>query len=107
MEVAKRFEAPFSFGSVDDLHSALAEAGFTEIQINVDEVRRQLLPAEESVPGLLASTPVGPEVASLPQPAREAIIRHVASALVSYREGDGFRVPQSTHIATAIRGVSD
>jgi ubiquinone/menaquinone biosynthesis C-methylase UbiE len=101
--LATRFEAPFSFGSYDDLHSMLSGTGFKDIRINVEEVKRRLLPASESIPGMLASTPVGPEVVGLPKSTRNAIVEQIAHALADYREGAGFRVPQSTHIATATR----
>lgn len=103
-DIAKRFEAPFSFGAFDGLYSALSNAGFRDINIQVNEVKRRLLPAAESIPGLLASTPVGPEVASLPGPTRDAIVEQVARTLAHYHEGEGFRVPQSTHIAIATKG---
>lgn len=62
-----------------------------------------MLPAAESIPGMTASTPVGPEVASIPKRTRGTIVEEVASALAAYREDDGFRIPQSTHIAVATR----
>ena len=102
-EIAKRFEAPFGFGDFDLLNSALSSAGFQSIDIQIVEVKRRLLPAAEFIPGLIASTPVGPQVASLPKRTRSTIVEEVASALAVYREGDGFRIPQSTHIATATR----
>jgi ubiquinone/menaquinone biosynthesis C-methylase UbiE len=101
--IAKRFEAPFGFGDYDQLHSALSSAGFQHIDIQIVEVKRRLLPAAESIPGMIASTPVGPEVASLPKRTRSTIVEEVANALAAYREDDGFRIPQSTHIATATR----
>ena len=100
-DIAQKIKAPFSFGSPDGVRSALSDVGFTDVSIHVEDVIRRLLPAAESIPGLLASTPVGPEVANLPEQTRDAIVEQVAEALAEYREGDGFKVPQSTHIATA------
>jgi hypothetical protein len=60
---------------------------------------RRLLPPEESVPGLLASTPVGPEIVFLSECTRDTIVKDVADALSEYRYRDGLMVPQSTYIA--------
>ena len=64
---------------------------------------RPLLPAVESVPGMLASAQVGPDFARLDPQVRAAIIREVEAALVAFRDGEGFVVPQSIHIARAVK----
>lgn len=102
-DAAWRFSAPFSFGDPEALNTAVAEAGFREIDIQCDVLMRRLLPPEESIPGLLASTPVGPEVAALQERARAAIISEVATALAQYRSGGGLEVPQPTHVVRAVK----
>jgi ubiquinone/menaquinone biosynthesis C-methylase UbiE len=102
-DIAGGFGVPFAFGDRLALEAAISDAGFQEIECRVDEVVRTLLRAEESIPGLLASTPIGPRVASLSEEFRDAIVEHVAGTLSEYRHGDGFKVPQSTHIATATK----
>jgi len=102
-EVAQRFQAPFSFGDPDVLNAAMVDAGFRDVDIQVDVVMRRLLPPHESIPGLLASTPVGPEIAALEEVTRDAIIDEVAIALSHYRDADGLTVPQQTHIALATK----
>jgi ubiquinone/menaquinone biosynthesis C-methylase UbiE len=102
-DVAQRFQAPFGFGDRDVLHEALVDAGFRDVEIDVAILNRQLLPPEESVPGLLASTPVGPDVAALDEATRDAIVNDVAAALSEYRDERGLTVPQPTHIALAKR----
>ena len=98
-EVAQRFQAPFNFSDPGLLNETMARAGFREIEIQVDVLRRHLLPPSESVPGLLASTPVGPEIAALEGATREAIVHEVATALSEYRDETGLTVPQPTYIA--------
>ncbi|MFC7540430.1 hypothetical protein ACFQU2_14455 [Siccirubricoccus deserti] len=88
--MAHRFQAPFGFGDGAALERLLREVGFREVEVRVEALERRLLPPEESIPGLLASTPVGPEVAALPESARRAIVAEVAAALARYRDGDGF-----------------
>jgi ubiquinone/menaquinone biosynthesis C-methylase UbiE len=103
-DAARRFQAPFGFGDGDALRRAMAEAGFRGVDIRVEVVVRRLLPPEESVPGLLASTPVGPEAAALGEAARGAIVAEAAAALAAYRDADGgLTVPQPTHIALATK----
>ena len=99
-DVARRFQAPFTFGDPVALKALMTEAGFSELEIRVEIVMRRLLPPEESVPGLLASTPVGPEILALDELTRDAIVSDIASALSDYRDEDGsLRVPQPTYIA--------
>jgi ubiquinone/menaquinone biosynthesis C-methylase UbiE len=100
-EIARRFQAPFSFGDSDVLNAAMVEAGFRHVDIQIDIVTRRLLPPKESVPGLLASTPVGPEIAALEEVTRDAIINEVATALSEYHDKEGLTVPQPTYIALA------
>ncbi len=97
--VAARFQAPFGFGDRDALHAVMRGAGFIDIDIQVATVIRGLLQPEESIPGLLASTPIGPDIAALDLATREAIVAETAAALDGYRDADGFVVPQPTHIA--------
>ena len=101
--VAHRFQAPFSFSDPDGLNEALVEAGFRDVDIRVETLMRRLLPPEESVPALLASTPVGPEIAALAEVTRDAIIDEVAAALSEYGAAGGLTVPQPTHVALATR----
>ena len=101
--VARRFQAPFSFSDRDVLRDAMVEAGFQAVAIEVDTVMRRLLPPAESVPGLLASTPVGSEIAALAEVTRDAIVDDVAAALAGYADAEGLTVPQPTHTALATR----
>jgi ubiquinone/menaquinone biosynthesis C-methylase UbiE len=103
-DAARRFQAPFGLGDGDSLRRAMGDAGFRDADIRVEVVVRRLLPPEESVPGLLAGTPVGPEVAALGEAVRGAIVAEAAAALAAYRDADGgLTVPQPTHVALATR----
>ncbi len=101
--VAQRFEAIFSFSDPDILREVLIAGGFPDAELQSEVLMRRLLPAQESVPGLLASTPVGPDFAALPPKARQTIVNEVAAALSGYRSGDGLEVPQATWIAQATK----
>ena len=99
--VAQRFQAPFGFGDADALRAVLTDAGFSNVEVRSAVVMRDLLTPEVSIPGLLASTPVGPAVAALDAAVREALVDEVAAALAAYRNHDGLTVPQATHMALA------
>jgi ubiquinone/menaquinone biosynthesis C-methylase UbiE len=100
-DTARRFQAPFGFGEADALRAIIAEAGFRDVDVHAAVVTRRMRSPEESIPGLLASTPIGPEVAALDQETRTALVDEVATALSAYRDESGLKVPQATHIALA------
>lgn len=83
--MAQRFQAPFAFGDAEALRAVITGARLRDVEVRAAVVMRHLLAPEVSIPGLLASTPVGPAVA----------------ALTAYRDRDGLTVPQATHIALA------
>ena len=101
--IAQRFEAPFKFGDPEVLHQAMVSAGLRDIDIQVGTIMRRLLPPKESIPGLLASTPVGPDIAALEEATRDAIVDDVTIALSEYRNENGLTVPQPTYIALATK----
>lgn len=98
---AERFQAPFGFGEADALRAAITEAGFRDVDVRAVIVMRRLRSPEESIPGLLAGTPIGPLVAALDEVVRQALVAEVATALMPYRDANGLTVPQATHIALA------
>ena len=100
-DTAQRFRAPFAFGDEEALRAALLAAQFRDVRIEVATVMRRLLPPAESIPALLASTPVGPEVAALDDATRSTFVAEVAEALSAYRDEQGMIVPQQTLIAIA------
>lgn len=102
-EAARGLHAPFQLGDRDALRALLVEAGFTAISVEADSIVRRMLPAAESIPGHLASTPVGPEIVALDESKRDALVAEVSAALVGYEDDEGLAIPQGTHIALARR----
>ena len=100
-EEAVRIQAPFALGEADVLRNLLDDAGFSDIEIKEAVLTRRMLPPEESIPGHIASTPVGPSVAALDPETRAALVADIAEALAPYRDADGLAIPQGTHIALA------
>lgn len=100
-KAAQTIRAVFSLGEADALRAVITDAGFREIDLRSATVMRRLLPPEESIPGLLESTPVGPEFTALDAVTRKTLIDEVAAALAAYRDTGGMTVPQATYIALA------
>jgi ubiquinone/menaquinone biosynthesis C-methylase UbiE len=100
-DVADRFSAPFSLGKPGSLRSAIGTAGFEAAEIYVDTVTRRLLPAEKSVPGLLASTPIADDIAALDKARLADLIDEVSGKLVRFMDGHELVVPQPTQVGIA------
>ena len=98
---ATKIQAPCAFGDADALRSVVRAAGFHGIDIRTEVLTRRMLPPETSIPGHLASTPVGPDIAALDEATRETLIREIAEALSGYQDRDGMAIPQGTHIVLA------
>jgi ubiquinone/menaquinone biosynthesis C-methylase UbiE len=100
-DVADRFSAPFGFGQPASLRSAIRAAGFRSVEIHVDTVMRRLLPPEESVPGLLASTPIAGDIAALDKARLADLIDAVSGKLERFKDGHELVVPQPTQVGIA------
>ena len=100
-DAAARVKAPFALGDEDELRAHFEEAGFKDVEIEATPIIRRMLPPEESVPGQLAATPVGPEVAALDEATRNAMVEDIGAALAGYRDDAGMAVPQGTFIVLA------
>lgn len=94
-------QASFALGDAGLLRSLIEEAGFCDVEVTEIEITRRMLPAEESIPGHLASTPVGPEIVALDEATREALVKEIGAVLAPYRDADGLAIPQGAHIALA------
>ncbi|MCP4329258.1 MAG: methyltransferase domain-containing protein [Alphaproteobacteria bacterium] len=101
VEAATRIGAPFVLGDAATLRALVAAAGFRDIDITAAVLTRRMLPPAESIPGFLASTPVGPDITALEEPARERMIAEIGDALAAYRNAEGMAIPQGTHIVLA------
>ncbi len=100
-EAAARMQAPHALGDATVLRTLIGDAGFGRVEIHEATVTRRMLPPEQAIPGHLASTPVGPDVAALDDATRKALIDDIAADLGPYRDADGLAIPQGTHIVLA------
>ncbi|MFP6773198.1 MAG: hypothetical protein VCE74_12815 [Alphaproteobacteria bacterium] len=64
---------------------------------------RKLLPPDVSIPALLTSLPIGPQIAALDEAVRLAMVAEVGEALADYRTAEGLSLPQGTHFVTATK----
>lgn len=102
-DVAEKLRAPFELGDDDRLRDLISEAGFSDVAIRQADVTRRMLEPALSVPGHLASTPVGPDLAALDDRTRQALIDDIADALAPYVSDGGLAVPQGTHLVLACK----
>jgi ubiquinone/menaquinone biosynthesis C-methylase UbiE len=102
-DAGSRIQAPFALGDAEAVRAMVRDAGFPAVEIRETVVTRRMLPPEEAVPGHLASTPVGPQVAALDAETRAALVATIAAALAQYRDEEGMAVPQGAYIALATK----
>lgn len=100
---ARQMHSPFQLGDADVLSQLLSDAGFEDVAIEQATITRRVLPPDQSIPGHLASTPMGPAIVALDEAARDALVSEVGAALAPYRDDRGLAIPQGTHIALATR----
>jgi ubiquinone/menaquinone biosynthesis C-methylase UbiE len=96
--------APFDYRNADVIRSHLIEAGFKDIDIQGLVVTRRLGPAATAVPQEIASTPFAQEMATLDEDKRGQMIDDIAQAIEAYRAGEGFAIPQESHLVQARSG---
>lgn len=99
--IAKTSLAPYMFIDLEVIKGLFIESGFSDIKTEVLVVDRKLGSAEESIPLEIASTPYGADVEKLDEVAKETMFREVGEALKDYGTGDGFSIPQHTHLIRA------
>lgn len=100
-DAAASISAPFAHGNAQVLRTLMADAGFHAVEVQAKVLHRRMLPAEESIPGYLASTPLAQTVAALAEEVRTVLFRDIGEALQRYRHPEGLVIPQETHIALA------
>jgi len=100
-EAAARVRAPYALGDAVYLQRLMTEAGFHEVDIQVETLHRHMDAPDISIPGYIASTPNAQAVAALPDDVRAALIGDISESLSAYRQADGMMVPSETHMALA------
>ena len=100
-QAAASLRAAFILGDAQELRVLIAGAGFREIHIRIRSRITRYPSLEEYVLGYLAGSPMAPAVAALDDTARNAMLRHIITALQSYVDDDGLAAPWESHVVTA------
>lgn len=97
---------PRPLRSVADL-AAKSDMSPMETRVNYwdDIVEGRMRHPKESIPGHLASAPLGPRVAALDASTRAAPVENAAMALQAFRHANGMTAPQGTHTVTARKSL--
>lgn len=93
--------APFSFSGSEKIVAVLDGAGFHDIKMTIIEVDRTLGPAKESIPNEVIGTPFGSDFLSLQESIQAAFLADITAAIEEYQDGEGFLIPQQTHLIRA------
>jgi ubiquinone/menaquinone biosynthesis C-methylase UbiE len=102
-EAAAAIRAPFAHGDAQVLRRLIVDAGFRDVEIQVQVLHRRMLPPDISIPGYLASTPMAQVVGALAEGMRAALFRDIAEALQRFRHPEGLMIPQETHLALTVK----
>lgn len=100
-ETAAAMKLPFALADAGDLRSLFAEAGLSEVRVEVVDASLRLPPLEQFIPRHMAAMSVAAELAKLDSVVVDALIRDMQSALGVYEDGEGLRVPFQINIALA------
>lgn len=100
-EAAKSSLAPFSFHDPNVIQALLAESGFLDIHMEILVFERRLGPAEDSIPGAMASDTYANDVEKLDRTTRTALFKEVGEALQNYRKDGGFAISIESHLIRA------
>ncbi len=94
--------APFVFGdATDELRGLLVKAGFRTVRVGADVRMVRFASPAMFVRHQVAGSPLASHVAQADDGARDALIREVTAAMLSYVNDDGLAFPIEGHIGVA------
>lgn len=100
---ATKFCSSRQVPSKDELLRLATDAGFSDVEVQVNRLDIHLPPVDQFVLDHLLSTPVAPMIAGARPDARSKIGASVMEELRAYTEGDGITYPEEVHLLTAVR----
>ncbi len=98
-ETAAVMKVPFALADPSDLQSLFIEAGVSQVRVETVAASLRLPSLKQFIPCHMAAMSVAPELAKLDSDVVDALIRGMQSALSSYEDGEGLRVPFEINIA--------
>jgi len=90
--------APFAFRDEQIITDLIGKAGFSNIETTTLTIKREIGPAQSSLPREIAGNPVGVAVMEKGQAVMDGIVRQVEDAIAVYRTETGFSIPQETFL---------
>lgn len=100
-ESAIRSLAPFTLTDPEEIKALFSEAGYQGIRMQLITVVRRIGPIEKSVPKEITASPLAARFARLDDGIRAAIANEVGESLQDFRDGNGFAIPQHSHLVQA------
>ena len=100
-DTAAVMKVPFALADPSDLRSLFTEAGISPVRVETVAASLRLPSLKQFIPRHMAAMSVAPELAKLDSDVIDALIRGMQSALSSYEDGEGLRVPFEISIALA------
>ena len=101
-KAATRPLAPFSLTDPEEIKALFSDAGYQEIRMQLITVVRHIGPIEESIPEEITASPIAAKFARLDDGIRAAIVNEVGESLQDYRDGNGYAIPQHSHLIQAL-----
>jgi ubiquinone/menaquinone biosynthesis C-methylase UbiE len=102
-DTAQGLNAAFSLPDADTVRALLAEAGFEDAKVNVEQLDLALPFLREFVPDHVSATPMSHDFHAAPEAARRRVIEDVSAQLASCIVEDRMVAPFRTHVAVATR----
>ena len=76
-------------------------AGLHAMDVQVSTMPTRLGANATDLLGYLSALPVGSEIAAMGDPARQAMLQEVVTALAPFVEADAFVIPATSHVVLA------
>lgn len=102
-EIAAGLRAGFGLSKADDIHALLQAAGFTKIEITVQQLDLPLPDLQEFIPRHLSATPLAAGFNAAPPSVQQALIEEMTTRLASYETNGRAQAPFRSHFARAIK----
>lgn len=100
-ETGQQSLAPFSYAGMDALPARMSQIGFSDINMQVLTVLRELVEPASAIPKEIMGNPVGPSVLEKGPEVMTNIVRDVMADMSVYRQGNKLVVPQSANLVSA------
>lgn len=102
-KTAAGLRSAFGLSDAEQIRTLLEEAGYSGIKMAVKPIELDLPLPSVFVPIHIRATPMAAGFEAASPEARKSVVRDVAKKLALYENGEGIRVPFTTHLAVATK----